>query len=71
MRTIGKDVVVDVFEARSFTDHWLALDELWYESDGMNVVLHTYIHDGMRYVSNGMHFSDIPLLNFSKFTEVE
>ena len=66
-----KDVVVNVFEARSFTDHELALDELWSESDGVNVVLHTAIHNGVRSVSNGIHYSGIPLSNFSKFTEVE
>ena len=70
-QNVAQNVIVNVFEARALTEHELALDELWSESDGVNVVLHTAIHDGVRYVSNGMHYSGIPLSNFSKFAEVE
>lgn len=65
-----KDVRVNVFEAQSMTDHELALEELRFESDGMNVVLHTAIHGGVRYVTNGMHFSGIPLSYFKWYEEI-
>ena len=65
------DVIVDLKEAQNLTDHELAIAELLYESEGGKVRLHTAIHDGVRYVSNGMHYSGIPLSNFSKFAEVE
>ena len=63
------DVIVDLKEAQNLTDHELTLAELLYESDGGKVCLHTSIIDGMRVVSNGMHFSGVRLDEFSSFQE--